>query len=917
MLGCPPTVTDQTMNQALDTTPPVITITSPLNEAVYPSVVEVKGRVTDLDDKGGTGAVSALSYEVLSLTSSADVTFDTDGNFSFNFQTGSYSGPIVVKVTATDWNGNKADVSRTLKDSDASIAGFTVVPANRKVTINWEDVPFTQQYNLYYTTDGSLPSQVNGSYLTDIQSGYELDNLENGHMHVFLLQAVSTTGAANDNWSDYAYVIPLSRMSLAPRLTGEYNSVKVEWDDIPAITENSGLRFIVYRSTTDTKGINISGSWSGTTFYDRGVTSGQGYYYMVEPYLAGANAVTSYANWGMGGLFPREEEKLIGSINTAGTAYGVAVDGNYAYIADGTNGLVIMDITRPASPRMTGSVKTGGAGEARAVAVKDTYAFVAYGNEGIQVVDISSKTQPTIVASCSTTNAYDIALSGNYAYVADRGLGLRIIDVSSPLSVNNSSLFASWDDAGGEAYAVAVSGNYAYVAHGNGGLWVINIANPAAVNDSSDVGHWDSGTGLSYGVSISGNRAYVAHGLDGIWIIDISTPASVTAGSGIGSYNTPGTAWSVCVKDKIAYVADSNSSNDLLVLNIAAEANPALITTIDLQVNAINVIEYQDFLYIAGQDRGFFIAESRYPVLSNSVTSTTITGTAYDLAVKGNYIFIANGSGGLRVDDLANPGILTNCDTPGSARAIKISGNYAFIADNTTGLQVIDISNPAAITNASLVASCDTPGNAYGIDILGDYAYIADAGSGLQIINISNPVNVNSASLVGSCDTSGSARDLKVTQQYAYLADGSLGISVINISRPDRVTGSSLLTSRTSANTVYANGIDLIGDLLMIADNNVRLDIFSLADPDNPTALVNNFVGSQGLKIKIAGGFTFAVDSTNDILYCLDTSKHGSIGTNPGGSFNVTAANGINVYGGYAYLSDISNGVYRISLSGN
>ena len=37
-------------------------------------------------------------------------------------------------------------------------------------------------------------------------------------------------------------------------------------------------------------------------------------------------------------------------MDTDGLAYGVTVVGNYAYVADGTSGLAIIDITDPTSP---------------------------------------------------------------------------------------------------------------------------------------------------------------------------------------------------------------------------------------------------------------------------------------------------------------------------------------------------------------------------------------------------------------------------------------------------------------------------------------------------------------------------------------------------------------------------------------
>ena len=58
-----------------------------------------------------------------------------------------------------------------------------------------------------------------------------------------------------------------------------------------------------------------------------------------------------YAAGGLEGLFifdvsdPAANPQLIGHYDTAGRAWGVAVSGDYAYVADDYNGLVVIDIS--------------------------------------------------------------------------------------------------------------------------------------------------------------------------------------------------------------------------------------------------------------------------------------------------------------------------------------------------------------------------------------------------------------------------------------------------------------------------------------------------------------------------------------------------------------------------------------------
>jgi hypothetical protein len=46
----------------------------------------------------------------------------------------------------------------------------------------------------------------------------------------------------------------------------------------------------------------------------------------------------------------------VGGYDTSGQAWDVAVSGNYAYVADGTNGLQVIDVSNPANPQRVGQI---------------------------------------------------------------------------------------------------------------------------------------------------------------------------------------------------------------------------------------------------------------------------------------------------------------------------------------------------------------------------------------------------------------------------------------------------------------------------------------------------------------------------------------------------------------------------------
>ncbi|GAG99930.1 unnamed protein product, partial [marine sediment metagenome] len=121
-----------------------------------------------------------LMYEITPANIQGDVIeANEDGSFSFQFPTTGFSGPMVVKVTAEDWNGNRVEASITLVDEGA-IPSFTATPGNIQVTLYWDPVPLAESYTLYYTDNDALPSADYGFKVDNVSSPYTLTNLENG-----------------------------------------------------------------------------------------------------------------------------------------------------------------------------------------------------------------------------------------------------------------------------------------------------------------------------------------------------------------------------------------------------------------------------------------------------------------------------------------------------------------------------------------------------------------------------------------------------------------------------------------------------------------------------------------------------------------------------------------------------------------
>jgi hypothetical protein len=153
-------------------------------------------------------------------------------------------------------------------------------------------------------------------------------------------------------------------------------------------------------------------------------------------------------------------------------ARDVAARGNYAYVVDESDGLITVDVSEPASPRVVRrNALMGGTG--KGIALGDGYVYLALGSAGLAIFDLTDPMSPSPRGTLTTVDACSLVVSGSYAYVADGTGGLAIVSVVDPDRPSLARRVATTD-----AHDVAVRGRYAYVADGTGGIQVVDLSPP-------------------------------------------------------------------------------------------------------------------------------------------------------------------------------------------------------------------------------------------------------------------------------------------------------------------------------------------------------------------------------------------------------------------------------------------------------
>ncbi|NGX43822.1 MAG: hypothetical protein K940chlam7_02127, partial [Chlamydiae bacterium] len=268
----------------------------------------------------------------------------------------------------------------------------------------------------------------------------------------------------------------------------------------------------------------------------------------------------------------------------------------------------------------------------------------------------------------------------------------------------------------------------------------------------------------------------------------------------------------------------------------------------------------------------------------------------HDIAISGNYAYVASSSSGLQIIDVsnvANPTLVGSYNTPGDARGVAISGNYAYVADGYLGgLQIIDVSNAA---NPTLAGSYNASRTPQGVAVSGNYAYVADHDRCL-IIDVSNVTN---PTLAGSYYSPG-AHSVALSGNYAYVADTVSGLRIIDISN---VSNPTLTGSYSTAGE--ARRVVLFGNYAYVTEFRrwsgfEIIDVSSTASP----ALASSYNMSDWAdSIAISAPYAYVANAQSG-LQIIDVSNV----TNPtlAGSHDTPGlASGITVLGNYAYVTDL------------
>ncbi len=233
-----------------------------------------------------------------------------------------------------------------------------------------------------------------------------------------------------------------------------------------------------------------------------------------------------------------------------------------------------------------------------------------------------------------------IEIKERYAYLSSIR-SIYIVDFSDPKQL----AVAPEIKIDGMPIGLKVVGNYLYVAAGRAGLVVIDITDPYTAQIVSQAPSRDSALYLD----IKGNYLFMADAELGITVYDISNPNQPKI---VSYFDTPGFARGIHVVGNYAYVADGPSG--LLILNISDIKNIKIVGSYSLgdTTFAITVKYYNNRAYVGFAKQGLYVFDVSNPKDIKPIIRYVGLGEALGLYLRGSYLYLAAGKGGVRVFDL-------------------------------------------------------------------------------------------------------------------------------------------------------------------------------------------------------------------------------------------------------------------------
>ncbi|MHA1150490.1 MAG: SBBP repeat-containing protein [Promethearchaeota archaeon] len=632
-----------------------------------------------------------------------------------------------------------------------------------------------------------------------------------------------------------------------------------------------------------------------------------------------------------------------------------------AYIADGSNGLWVYNVSDPYNPVPLSHYSDGGI--VRAVDVVGDRVYTADEADGLEIFNVSNPNSITKIGSWNYSGrAWDLDIQGDLAYIADFEFDLEIVNLSKSVLDFSWDEFwggSAWDN--GESIAFDSENNVYVVGHtksytaGYSDLVLIKYDNLGNFK-------WYKTLGGIYGDNEQNGYDIEIDSSDNIYVVGFTgISGNPDTDVLIAKYNTMGdlqwySSWGGTGTDKgfeleldelgNIYITGFTKSygeggSDMVLLKFNSTGNCSWYRTLgggnDDEGRSI-ILDDVGNIYITGNTKSYGaqltdVLIAKYDNSGNRLWNYTWgeydddAGFGIDIDNLGNLYVVGLtdsytiGGRDILFMKFTNSGSVTwnltwggTNDEEGVGVCISNDG-YVFFSGKTRskgagGYDVVlakyDTSGNE-ITEKIWGGTSDDIGRRLGIDKFNNI-YVTGETQSYGAGNCDSFLNKYlSYSEAGRFDNGGEGRDVEVVGNMAYLADYYDGLEIINCTN---------LGSLNRIGQYYDGGnsenVKIVDNLAYIADGPDGLEIINISDPSLPDEIGSIVDSSSAIGLDVMGDFALISDG-NDMLEIINISDMSNLfeydeWDNGGYSEDLF------IYKGFVYLGT-NNGVYVFNLT--
>ncbi|MEA3363801.1 MAG: hypothetical protein U9Q61_11110 [Thermodesulfobacteriota bacterium] len=562
-------------------------------------------------------------------------------------------------------------------------------------------------------------------------------------------------------------------------------------------------------------------------------------------------------------------EAIVGSYPLEGTYNESLLSGHFIYLASDEGGLQVLDIAEPQQPQLLKRYLAG-----RTIIDihrNGNYLYLSCGSLGVSIMRVLPDGLLDHIADISTDSlAKSCQFLGGFLYVAAGSGGLLVYDVHQLEQAKLVQIIK----LGSAVSKVSLAGGFLYVTAGRKQINIYQLDRPQTPRLIESLKFVEN----LYDSVIQQQRLYVATegGVSLYGLTDPAHPELLRRWADFGSANK------IFAGLENIYVSDNFSG--LRIINSENESSPGYF---NLTINPRTVVEIPDYLFVAGSNRGLLIVDRKLLLMRQAVKTIQTQGSARDLFIKNNWMYVANSRDGVSLHDLDAEGAsFTTLSTQWGA-SLAAYNDLLFVAQAKEGIKVFDISTlgqPEVIAiwpnlqAMSLAAAADEylllSKGIHGVELVdisdlhhpvvrdvlsdihaldvaldGHFVYIASKNEGLMIYELEKNAKLN---CLGHLQTPFPMNQFDIALSVypqggmVYVANGRSGMLIVDVTNPAEPT---ILSSIPISG--ICKEVRVVDDKAYITSHHGGITVVDVKDPENPTVLsiIPMSAMSKGLQV--------------------------------------------------------------------